>query len=157
MKKIITAHIFVILLSLPLFGQSINNTKPELVTGEQYVTGNDGVVRIYINIWGHVKSPGTYLVYDGADLINTLSFAGGPLEGSNLKKVEIISKNKNGSKIVDLDNLTSSNYDIKLKPFDTIIVKQTLNNKLFSRSSVIQVFLQLISLIYTIDQLGDND
>lgn len=156
MKKIITVHMLVILLSLPLFGQSINNTKSDLVTGEQYVTGNDGIVRIYINIWGHVKSPGTYLVYDGADLINTLSFAGGPLEGSNLRKIEIISKNKNESQFVDLENLTSSNYDIRLNPFDTIIVKQTLNNKLFSRSSVIQVFLQLISLIYTIDQLGDD-
>tara|TARA_Y100000748_G_scaffold284200_1_gene265806 strand:- start:18155 stop:18628 length:474 start_codon:yes stop_codon:yes gene_type:complete len=156
MKKIITVHMLVILLSLPLFGQSINNTKSDLVTGEQYVTGNDGIVRIYINIWGHVKSPGTYLVYDGADLINTLSFAGGPLEGSNLRKIEIISKNKNESQFVDLENLTSSDYDIRLNPFDTIIVKQTLNNKLFSRSSVIQVFLQLISLIYTIDQLGDD-
>lgn len=157
MKKIITVHMFVIFLSLPLFGQSINSTKSELVTGEQYVTGNDGVVRIHINIWGHVKSPGTYLVYDGADLINTLSFAGGPLEGSNLRKVEIISKNKNESRFVDLENLSSSNYDIRLNPFDTIIVKQTLNNKLFSRSSVIQVFLQLISLIYTIDRLGDEN
>ena len=147
---------FVILLSLPLFGQSINNTKSELVTGEQYVTGNDGIVRIHINIWGHVKSPGTYLVYDGADLINTLSFAGGPLEGSNLRKVEILSKNEDEPRVIDLENLSSSNYDVRLKPFDTIIVKQTLNNKLFSRSSVIQVFLQLISLLYTIDQLGND-
>ena len=38
------------------------------LTGEDYITGDDGVPRMSINVWGHVKYPGTYLVYDGIDV-----------------------------------------------------------------------------------------
>ena len=49
------------------------------LTGEDYITGEDGVPRMSINVWGHVKYPGTYLVYDGIDLLTCLSMAGGPV------------------------------------------------------------------------------
>ena len=67
-------------------------TTPVQLTGEDYITGEDGVPRMSINIWGHVKYPGTYLVYDGIDFLTCLSMAGGPLKGAKLSKVSIISK-----------------------------------------------------------------
>ncbi|MFQ5677224.1 MAG: SLBB domain-containing protein, partial [bacterium] len=39
---------------------------------------------------GYVLKPGQYLVPRNTDLITLISFAGGPREGANLKKVRII-------------------------------------------------------------------
>ena len=36
----------------------------------KYITGEDGVIRMYINLMGHVKNPGTYLVYDKIDFMS---------------------------------------------------------------------------------------
>ena len=60
------------------------------LTGEEYITGEDGVPRMSINIWGHVKYPGAYLVYDGIDLLTCLSMAGGPLKGAKVSKISIL-------------------------------------------------------------------
>ena len=48
---------------------------------------------MYINILGHVKSPGTYLVYDGIDIMSAFSTAGGYLDGANFKKIIIYGHN----------------------------------------------------------------
>ena len=52
----------------------------------EYISGEDGIIRFRVNVIGHAKSPGSYLVYDRCDLITALSYAGGPLEGSKLDK-----------------------------------------------------------------------
>ena len=41
----------------------------------------------------------------------------------------------------------------KMRPFDTIIVYQTTGNKILSRSSLIAAVLQLLNLIYTINNV----
>ena len=65
----------------------------DLLTNDlEYITGEDGVVKINVNIIGNVARPGTYLVYDGIDFMSALSAAGGYLPGSNLSKILIISK-----------------------------------------------------------------
>ena len=131
----------------------LNNT---VVTGEKYVSGQDGIVRIYVNIWGHVKYPGTYLVYDGINLVNTLSLAGGPLEGANLKKVKIISQESSQLKLYNLEEGISKINELdnkKMDPFDTILIEQTIVNKVLSRSALITAVLQLVNLVYTINNL----
>ena len=45
----------------PYYGKS-NTQMP--ISSADYITGEDGIVRMYVNVWGHVKNPGTYLVYD---------------------------------------------------------------------------------------------
>ena len=67
-----------------------NGLDTVLLSDEDYITGEDGTLRMYVNIIGHVKYPGTYLVYDGIDLLTCLSLAGGPLKGAKLSKVSII-------------------------------------------------------------------
>ena len=62
------------------------------LTGEDYITGEDGVPRMSINVWGHVKYPGTYLVYDGIDVLTCLSMAGGPMTGAKLKRLLLFLK-----------------------------------------------------------------
>lgn len=151
MKKIFL-YIFLVLCS-NLVSQT-NNYRPGQIgssvqlTGEDYITGEDGVPRMSINIWGHVKYPGTYLVYDGVDFLTCLSMSGGPQKGANLSKVSIISKD--GSKnIINLDKLIndSASNSIELKPYDTIYIDETLGNYLLNRSGLITVILQLTNLI----------
>tara|TARA_B100000945_G_scaffold155897_1_gene124985 strand:- start:125 stop:610 length:486 start_codon:yes stop_codon:yes gene_type:complete len=130
------------------------NYKPNQVnnsvqlTGEDYITGEDGVPRMSVNVWGHVKYPGTYLVYDQIDFLTCLSMAGGPLTGAKLSEVSIISKDGSVSKI-DIEQIISNNKSnsIVLKPYDTIYIDETLGNYLLARSNVINILLQITNLI----------
>jgi len=119
-----------------------------VLTGEDYITGEDGVPRMSINIWGHVKYPGTYLVYDGIDILTCLSMAGGSMKGAKLKEVTIVSRNGDNT-IINLEKLfkNSNSYQIKLKPYDTIYIDETLGNYLLARSNVINILLQITNLI----------
>tara|TARA_B100000676_G_scaffold102913_2_gene102679 strand:+ start:666 stop:1157 length:492 start_codon:yes stop_codon:yes gene_type:complete len=121
------------------------------LTGEDYITGEDGVPRMSINIWGHVNSPGAYLVYDGIDILTCLSMAGGPLRGAKLSKVTIISEDGTSS-VVNLTSILDGrdNFSVKLKPYDTIYIDQTLGNYLLQRSAFVNTILQLTNLIVTI-------
>ena len=128
------------------------------VNGEEYIVGEDGILRIYVNIWGHVKSPGTYLIFDGANIINALSLAGGPLDGANLKKVDVISTKSNSKNTYNLESLinTSTNEllnNLKLSPYDTIIIKESASNKILVRSNLVGAILQLVNVLYTIENL----
>ena len=149
-NKIILSLSLLLLFSF-ILGQfnykSTQNNSLTQLTGEDYITGEDGVPRMNINIWGHVKYPGTYLVYDGIDLLTCLSLAGGPLKGAKLSRVSIIS-NDGSSLIVNLDDLTKTSELIsKLKPHDTIYIDETLGNYLLARSNVINILLQITNLI----------
>ena len=125
-------------------GKISNNIQ---LTGEDYITGEDGVPRMSVNIWGHVKYPGTYLVYDGIDILTCLSMAGGPMKGAKLSKVEIVS-NDGVSKEINLDQLSDNDYlKVELKPYDTIYIDESLGNYLLARSNVINILLQITNLI----------
>lgn len=151
MKKI--AILFLIFSNI-LFGQIVSNSSTP-INGEKYITGEDGVVRMYVNVWGHIKTPGTFLIFEGADLFNALSLAGGPLEGANLKKIQIVSRQNGDSIEYNLSDFIRNNSGnkFKLNPYDTIIVKQTVGSKILNRSNLITAIFQLANLLYTIDRL----
>ena len=134
------------LMASPLNGQLISN--------ESYITGEDGVIRMYLNLMGHVKNPGTYLVYDKIDFMSALSMAGGYLQGANLKS--IIVYNENGeSKKINLKNYlnlkkSTDMSDFSLKPHDTIYIKQKRMSKFFMSSNLPTIFLSMINLAITL-------
>lgn len=135
-------------------GYSASNVGREVqLTGEDYITGEDGVPRMTINIWGKVKSPGAYLVYDQIDLLTCLSLAGGPIDGANLNSVLITSRD--GTSIsVNLDDILNnkSKDEYSLKPHDTVFINETLGNKILNRSNFINTLLQLTNLILIVTQ-----
>ena len=88
--------LFIFILTVSLYANSItSNGLP--ISDQDYITGEDGVIRMNVNILGHVKNPGTYLVYDGIDFISLLSLAGGPARGANLKNIKIINNDSSYS------------------------------------------------------------
>ena len=122
------------------------------IPNQEYVTDEFGNVYISMNIIGHVASPGTYLVNENSDIITILSQAGGMLPGAKMNQVAIYTK-ESGKMFIDLKayleggKLTSS---YKLSPNDTIYVRQTLGSYLFSKSNIINSFLQLLNIYLTI-------
>ncbi len=70
MKKYKNIYLLIIIICASSFvipqityNQNLSKNNIQL-TGEDYITGEDGVPRMSINIWGHVSKPGIYLVYD---------------------------------------------------------------------------------------------
>ena len=151
--KICLLFVF-ILLSNSIYAQAANNrgivstNSIELITGEEYVMGVDGIPRITLNVWGHVKYPGTYLMYDGIDLLTALSMAGGPLKGAKTTEIKIISKDGE-SQIINLDEVLEQKTvsSIILKPHDTIYMDETFGSYILSRGNVVNVIIQITNLI----------
>ena len=152
MNKLILLSILLVFSVSLILGQSsyrpgqIGNATQ--LTGEDYITGEDGVPRMSVNIWGHVKYPGAYLVYDGIDLLTCLSMAGGPLKGAKLSEISIISKDGSSIKINLEDMMDKNNISsLTVKPYDTIYIDETMGNYLLARSNVINILLQITNLI----------
>ena len=130
-----------------------SNVNGNLISNEPYVTGEDGVIRMYINLMGHVKNPGTYLVYDKIDFMSALSMAGGYLQGADLKNIIIYSENGESEKINLYNYLNSNSKNIShfnLKPHDTIYIKQKSLSKFFMSSNLPTIFLSMINLAITL-------
>ena len=136
-----------VILASNLVGNSIN-------TGQEYITDESGNVYIHVNILGHVKKPGTYLIYEGADILTILAQAGGPLPGAKLKST-VIYHGESDMVVLDLENyLETGNVDIELKPNDTIYIKQTVGSYLFSNSNLINSMLQVLNIYLTISTIS---
>ena len=94
-----------------------------------YLGGKEGLT-ISVNLWGFVKNPGRYEVPSSTDLVQLISFGGGPLEHAQLDGVKIVrqimqpdSSYKTEVMPVDLKKfqLTGQKTPLLL-PGDTIIV-----------------------------------
>ena len=109
---------------------------------------------MYVNVIGHVVKPGTYLLYDGIDIMTALSAAGGFRDGSKLNDVIIYSEDGKKARINlnSLYNNEISNLNIILKPHDTIIVKQKSMHKIFTSSNLPQILLTMLNVALTIER-----
>lgn len=154
--KIHSKFLFLFFIFTISFSQSNIVNKSGIVSNkisfssEPYVTGDDGIVRMYVNIIGHVKYPGTYLVYEGIDILSLLSLAGGPLPGAKLSSIKHF--NEANVQKIDFEKLIENGNDLefKLYPHNTIYVEQTLGAYLFSNSSLINSTLQVMNIVLTI-------
>ena len=111
-----------------LFGQqssSIGSNAPSYY----YLGGKEGLM-IGVNLWGFVDKPGRYEVPSSTDLVQLISYGGGPLVGANLAKVKIVreilqpdSSYKTEIIPVDLEHFEKKGAQpVLLLPGDTIIV-----------------------------------
>ena len=131
-----------------------------LNTGARYVSGKDGIIRMYVNVWGHVGIPGRILVDEGIDLATLLSLSGGPNKGANMKNVRIYHEypDKNGN-IVHILDLTEflktgdrSNF-ISIQPNDTFIFRQTTFSYLLQEIGTINTLMSLINIYLNLNNL----
>ena len=145
MKK--TSLYLVFLFNIFIYGAIIDNT---LLSNESYITGEDGVIRMYVNIMGHVKNPGIYLVYDNIDFMSALSMAGGYLQGANITIYNI----DGSSQTINLNQILNSEIPfskaINLNPHDTIYIEQTGVSRFFLTSNLPTIILSLINVAISI-------
>ena len=128
-------------------------------SNQRYISGEDGKIRMYVNIWGHVNQPGRILVEEGVDFPTLISLVGGPKQGANLGKIylyrEMVDSNNNNSYTLDLNHFMNtgdrSNF-VKVKPNDTYVIKQTFSSYLFDKISIVNTIMSTINLYLTISK-----
>lgn len=105
---------------------------PQASAAAYYYIAKPGELTMQVNIWGFVKNPGRYEVSNSTDLVQLLSYAGGPLQYAKLDDVRITrvvrSEGGNTKKefsldMEDLEDLTDG--DLELRPGDTIFIDHT--------------------------------
>lgn len=145
------SRIFFIISCILLLGSFLlsNSNSNRLV--KDYYSDDSGNVYMYINVLGHVKFPGTYMIYEDADILTILSQAGGPMQGAKLK--EVIIRHDNGTS--NVFNLNSILYDgeilnIELKPNDTIYIKQNWGSYILEKSSFVNSLFHVLNIYLTI-------
>ena len=115
--------------------------------GKDYYSDQNGDIYIYVNIIGHVKSPGSYLVHEDSDILTILAQAGGHLKGAKTSEVIIVSDNQE-SYTVNLDKIIMGLGDrVTIKPNDTIYVDETFGSFIFSSRNIVNVLIQITNLI----------
>jgi polysaccharide export outer membrane protein len=94
-----------------------------------YKIGNDEIT-MPINLWGHVRNPGSYSIPIEFGLLELLSNAGGPTGNANLNDVKIVRKNNEIVRVNIKKYLDTGDYTIikDLQPGDMVIVGGSLNN-----------------------------
>ncbi|SVC59184.1 uncharacterized protein METZ01_LOCUS312038 [marine metagenome] len=158
LRLIITFTICILNISFLQTESKILKVPPN--TGSRYVSGEDGIIRMYVNVWGHVQSPGRILVDDGIDLATLLSLTGGPYKGAKLKSVlvyhEYPFKDGKDFHIIDLTEFIKtgdrSNF-INIQPNDTFIIKQTAWSYIIEEINSINTFMNLINIYLNLTNL----
>jgi hypothetical protein len=106
---------------------------PSITSGSAaayYYISKSGEITMPLNLWGMVKNPGRYEVPISTDLVQLISFAGGPLGDANLASVKVtrIERRDESFRKVEftldlryLDKLDSQ--ALTLRPGDTIFIE----------------------------------
>ena len=129
-------------------------------TGSRYLSSGDGIIRMYVNVWGHVANPGRILVDEGIDIATLLSLTGGPNKGANMKQIRIYHEfpDQKGNIIhtIDFTNFLNqgdrSNF-ITVLPNDTFIIKQTSWSYIIQEISTINTIMNLINIYLNLSTL----
>jgi hypothetical protein len=107
-------------------------TLPSASAASYYYVAKPGELTMQINIWGFVQKPGRYEVSSTTDIIQLISFAGGPVQYAKMDEVKITRFEKVDSVyvkrefILDLENLAKlDNSKLVLYPGDTIFIDHT--------------------------------
>jgi hypothetical protein len=101
LKKVIILLLFFASISFAQLFES----GTRIVTGggssAYYFVGKTGESTITVNLWGFVRNPGRYEVPSSTDLVQLISYGGGPLKEAKLKDVKIIRNVREDSTIVE--------------------------------------------------------
>jgi len=157
MKKI--KYLLSLLLLALLFPQGDVAEQPTFsdfqISSERYLNDEKGNIMMYVNVWGHVRSPGHHLVYEGIDLATLMSVVGGPNKGANMKKVRVFREipEEDGTLVYYLDfgKFVSSgdrSEFIRIKPNDTIIISEKISNYILTQVGTLNTFLSLFNLYF---------
>ncbi len=117
MKNIFTAVLFILLGGAVLAQMPGSVYKVESIPGE---------VTKRVNLWGYVNKPGCYEVPVETNLIQLITYAGGPKDYADLDDIKLYRIDQNGMRQlieVSLDDISETDkYKLDTYDDDTIIV-----------------------------------
>jgi hypothetical protein len=165
-------YLLIILGSLLVFNINsvLSQDDDDLILGKSTKLGSAALydlsdptgVNIEVNLWGFVRYPGKYRIPLKTTFLDVMSYAGGPLQDSNLEEIRILrnSDNINGkAEVIKLnydDLLWGENISSKpknnpvLQPGDIILV---LEHKRFNFRDNVSFILPIVTSIVTIATL----
>jgi protein involved in polysaccharide export with SLBB domain len=86
-----------LIITFQIFTCMISNAQNNLATGLStaqaasfYYIAKPGEITMQVNVWGFVEKPGRYEIPISTDIVELLSFAGGPKQYAKLDEVKII-------------------------------------------------------------------
>jgi protein involved in polysaccharide export with SLBB domain len=111
---------------------NLSSATPNAQAGSYYYVARPNEMTMQVNVWGFVYHPGRYEVATTVDLIQLLSFAGGPTNDADIEDVRL-------TRVVRRDGIISTKeirFNLKkldrteeaklmLQPGDTIIIEHT--------------------------------
>ncbi len=107
-------------------------TLPSASAASYYYISKPGELTMQVNIWGAIRNPGRYEVPSSTDLVQLISYAGGPTAEAKMSDVRVTrlsTKNAPGTKAhysVNLDELYQvADTTLALYPGDTIVIDRT--------------------------------
>jgi protein involved in polysaccharide export with SLBB domain len=124
------------------------------------VTDIPGELTKEVNLWGHVNRPGRYEVPLSVDLIQLITYAGGPKEYADLDEIMVYRVLKDGTQEiieVDLEEPLKNDPElINLFDEDTILIdfKAIVTwREIFGTAA--GLLAAIASLIIIVDRIGD--
>ena len=129
-------------------------------TAAVYNIGDPMGINIEVNLWGFVRYPGRYIVPVNTTLVDLLSYAGGPVENSNLEEIRIL--RPQNDTLLQKSEVIRINYDDlmfqekvkldtknnpRLKPGDVVLIMQ---QKRYTFRDDVGFFLPILTSIITI-------
>lgn len=129
----------------------------KLSSGAVYDLSDPTGINIEVNLWGFVRLPGRYRVPASTTFMDLMSYAGGPLENSNMGDMRIIRTEVNGkTRVITLnyddllwEDKVSSSQRINpvLTAGDVIVIPQ---QRRYTFRDNLLFFVPIISAILTI-------
>jgi len=109
---------------------------------------------IRIQVWGEVKSPGIYYVTPSTNIVEAISFAGGPSSRSNLSQVKLIRAIKE-KEVSYFDVSAYLSGKLKNPPMlesgDLVYVNQSFSSKVWDFTKFLGVVGAVAYYFYRID------
>ncbi len=152
-RYIITLVIIFFMVGIASAQMKVGSSSSYPRSGERYITDEDGVIKMWVNVWGQVNNPGSYLVYDGIDLATLLSITGGPKTGANLKKIrlfrELPDTSGDLSYSINLEKFLQSGDRsdfTRVLPNDTFVIPQSPYSYVLSNQSILNTAVSIYNL-----------
>jgi len=130
-----------------------------------YYLSKAGELTMLVNVWGYVHNPGRYEIPTNTDIVQLLSFAGGPIQDADLGEIKISRVVTTDSQVrhdeiyVNLEDLSETDAkDLLLYPGDTIFIDRTgwakFRDIMTVVTSTAMVTTAITGVVITLDRLG---
>jgi len=135
----------------------VSLSQPNYAVPANYSIAKPGELTMQINVWGMIRNPGRYEVSIATDLVQLVSYAGGPVEDAKLDEVKITRfiKTENGVSraqfLVNLEDLYRVNESsLVLQPGDTIFLDRTNWSSIRDVLSIVTTVAVLTATVTTV-------